>query len=108
VPAPRRPAESGLPHTEHTVNGLRRRTPRAQRNRSETTMPLPAITNEPTVPVTASPEAVRDRLTALRAGIQRGSGQGRHAVNLSPPDVEPGGASLPRRREPSFISEEIP
>ncbi|MEU4154970.1 nitrate- and nitrite sensing domain-containing protein [Actinoplanes sp. NPDC026670] len=108
VPAPRRPAESGLPHTEHTVNGLRRRTPRAQRNRSETTLPLPAITNEPTVPVTASPEAVRDRLTALRAGIQRGSGQGRHAVNLSPPGVEPGGASLPRRREPSFISEEIP
>ncbi|BEL08473.1 nitrate- and nitrite sensing domain-containing protein [Actinoplanes sichuanensis] len=108
VPAPRRPVEAGLPHAEHTVNGLRRRTPRAQRNRSETTMPLPAVAAEPTVPVTASPEAVRDRLTALRAGIQRGSGMGRHAVGLSQPGIEPGGASLPRRREPSFISEEIP
>ncbi|WP_433794745.1 sensor histidine kinase [Actinoplanes sp. CA-252034] len=107
VPAPRRPAEAALPPAEHTVNGLRRRTPRSQRNRSETTAPLPAVTNEPTVPIATSPEAVRDRLTALRAGIQRGTGNGRHAVNPSAPDGESGGASLPRRRERSFISEEI-
>ncbi|GIE31901.1 hypothetical protein Ait01nite_049460 [Actinoplanes italicus] len=73
VPAPRRPAEAG-----HTVNGLRRRAPRSQRTRPEpVTSPPPA----PSAPVAASPDAVRDRLTALRAGIQRGAGRNRHAVS---------------------------
>ncbi|GAA0442330.1 hypothetical protein Aca07nite_63120 [Actinoplanes capillaceus] len=70
VPAPRRPAEGG-----HTVNGLRRRTPRAQRPRTE---PAPALRPEPSAPIPDSPEAVRSRLTALRAGIQRGAGRDRH------------------------------
>ncbi|GIF38677.1 sensor histidine kinase [Actinoplanes xinjiangensis] len=107
VPAPRRPADAGIARAGHTANGLRRRTPRSQRSRPEPAAPLSSAGTEPTVPIPDSPEAVRDRLTALRAGIQRGTGQGRHAVNLAPPDVEPGGASLPRRLEQSFISEEI-
>ncbi|MEV0899911.1 nitrate- and nitrite sensing domain-containing protein [Actinoplanes sp. NPDC049802] len=71
VPAPRRPS-----HTDngHTVNGLRRRTPRSQRPRTE---PAPAPRPEPPAPVPDSPEAVRSRLTALRAGIQRGAGRDR-------------------------------
>ncbi|MDI6101715.1 nitrate- and nitrite sensing domain-containing protein [Actinoplanes sp. NEAU-A12] len=79
VPAPRRPLSAPM-HGDagHTVNGLRRRTPRAQRTREETAPP-PRPT--PAVPVTDTPEAVRDRLTALRAGIQRGSGRPRHIVN---------------------------
>jgi signal transduction histidine kinase len=73
VPAPRRPAEAG-----HTVNGLRRRAPRSQRTRPEpVTSPPPA----PSAPVSDSPDAVRDRLAALRAGIQRGAGRNRHAVS---------------------------
>jgi signal transduction histidine kinase len=73
VPAPRRPAEAG-----HTVNGLRRRAPRSQRTRPEpVTSPPPA----PSAPVSDSPDAVRDRLAALRAGLQRGAGRNRHAVS---------------------------
>jgi signal transduction histidine kinase len=72
VPAPRRPAEAG-----HTVNGLRRRAPRSQRTRPEpVTSPPPA----PSAPVSDSPDAVRDRLAALRAGLQRGAGRNRHAA----------------------------
>jgi signal transduction histidine kinase len=105
VPSPRLPAEAGpFPPSEHTPNGLRRRTPRSQRERTEQ---LPRIPAEPTVPIADSPEAVRARLTALRAGIQRGTAQGRHAVNLFQPEVEPDGTSLPHRRGRNFINEEI-
>ncbi|HWS39492.1 MAG TPA: nitrate- and nitrite sensing domain-containing protein [Actinoplanes sp.] len=82
-------------HGEHTVNGLRRRVPRARR--SGTRRPDPAArrpdqtarhpdsaarNSDPAArPDTApAPDAVRTRLTALRDGIQRGAGQARHAV----------------------------
>ncbi|MFC4069656.1 sensor histidine kinase [Actinoplanes subglobosus] len=99
VPGPRRPVESA----EHTVNGLRRRTPRAQRSQLDTTAQLPSISAEPTVPVASSPEAVRDRLTALRSGLQRGAD--RHAVNLLQPESEL--PPRPRHRDRSSVSEEI-
>ncbi|MEU4240689.1 nitrate- and nitrite sensing domain-containing protein [Actinoplanes sp. NPDC026619] len=55
---------------EHTPNGLRRRTPRARRD------PAPAarsvvVAETPPPAVTDSPEDVRDRLTAFRAGVLR-------------------------------------
>jgi signal transduction histidine kinase len=103
VPAPRRPAEAASADAEHTANGLRRRVPRAQRARLETTAQLPAVVAEPTVRLPDSPEAVRDRLTALRAGIQRGAD--RHTVSLFQPESEL--QSRPRHRDLSSISEEI-
>ncbi|MEU4619613.1 nitrate- and nitrite sensing domain-containing protein [Actinoplanes sp. NPDC023801] len=125
VPSPRRPTHSGRidtgrldtgrpdssrsdpgrPDTGHTVNGLRRRTPRDQRAKPDpVTSPPPA----PSAPVNDSPDAVRDRLAALRAGIERGAGRNRHAVNLFQPASEPDDTtSRPRRLEKSSVSEEI-
>ncbi|MEU8663870.1 sensor histidine kinase, partial [Actinoplanes philippinensis] len=100
VPAPRLPAEATPNLAGHTVNGLRRRTPRSQR--ADRTEQFPRIPAEPTVPIADSPEAVRDRLTALRAGIQRGAGHGR----LFQPESEP--PSRPRHRDMSSVTEEIP
>ncbi|WP_407651391.1 sensor histidine kinase [Actinoplanes sandaracinus] len=57
-----------------TANGLRKRTPRAQRGRPRAAEPAPAPVERP-APVSDSPEAVRDRLNALRSGIQRGSSE---------------------------------
>ncbi|MBB2946881.1 signal transduction histidine kinase [Actinoplanes lutulentus] len=57
-----------------TVNGLRKRTPRAQRAPSPSPS-SPASSPEKPAPVTDSPEAVRDRLNALRGGIQRGNAE---------------------------------
>ncbi|WP_239143282.1 sensor histidine kinase [Actinoplanes philippinensis] len=99
VPAPRLPAEAIPATAGHTVNGLRRRTPRSQR--ADRTEQFPRIPAEPTVPIADSPEAVRDRLTALRAGIQRGAGHGR----LFQPESEP--PSRPRHRDMSSVTEEI-
>ncbi|GAA1623414.1 sensor histidine kinase [Actinoplanes couchii] len=58
-----------------TANGLKKRTPRAQRatTRPPTTSSSPAADRP--APVTGSAEAVRDRLNALRGGIQRGSSE---------------------------------
>jgi signal transduction histidine kinase len=56
------------PPAEHTPNGLRRRTPKARR----TTTPEPAV-------ITDSPEAVRDRLTAFRAGVLRAGADAENA-----------------------------
>ncbi|GAA1613311.1 sensor histidine kinase [Actinoplanes couchii] len=67
------PETTSPPEPGHTVNGLRKRVPRARRSESAP-RPLP----EP--PAAAEPETVRTRLTALRQGIQRGAGQARHAV----------------------------
>ena len=89
IPDVTRPGPSGTPPGDpdeaapadggHTVNGLRRRVPRAQRAaRPET---VPATWPEPSAPVAGTPEAVRTRLTALRDGIQRGSGRTRHAMS---------------------------
>ncbi|BCY07154.1 nitrate- and nitrite sensing domain-containing protein [Actinoplanes sp. L3-i22] len=55
---------------ERTANGLRKRIPRARRADRES---VPTPREEPTVELSNSPDAVRDRLTALRDGIQRGS-----------------------------------
>jgi signal transduction histidine kinase len=55
---------------ERTANGLRKRIPRARRPQTSTAT---ASRDEPTVPVADSPAAVRDRLTALRDGIERGA-----------------------------------
>jgi hypothetical protein len=55
---------------EHTPNGLRRRTPRARRDPAPATRSV--VVAEPPPPAVAdSPEDVRDRLTAFRAGVLR-------------------------------------
>ncbi|GIF08200.1 sensor histidine kinase [Actinoplanes siamensis] len=63
------PVEGSPDEPEHTVNGLRRRSPRRQRAggpRPEhvEVHPAPAV-------ITDTPEAVRQRLTAFRAGVLR-------------------------------------
>ncbi len=57
-----------------TANGLRKRIPRAQRSQSRAAAPSTAPAERP-APVSDSPEAVRDRLNALRGGIQRGNAE---------------------------------
>ncbi|BCJ45951.1 hypothetical protein GCM10010168_48990 [Actinoplanes ianthinogenes] len=64
-----RPAIAGL-DSERTANGLRKRIPRARRTDRD---PVPVSRDEPTVAVSDAPGAVRDRLTALRDGIERGA-----------------------------------
>ncbi|GAA2881700.1 ATPase [Actinoplanes cyaneus] len=56
---------------ERTANGLRKRIPRARRPDRPS---VPAPREEPTVELSNSPDEIRTRLTALRDGIQRGSG----------------------------------
>jgi len=63
--------------TERTPNGLRKRSPRQRRTagaESRTPASVPAGPGERPAPVSASPDAVRARLTAFREGMQRGSG----------------------------------
>ncbi|GAA2885522.1 histidine kinase [Actinoplanes cyaneus] len=57
-----------------TPNGLRKRIPRAQRGQSRADVPSTAPADRP-APVADSAEAVRDRLNALRGGIQRGNAE---------------------------------
>jgi signal transduction histidine kinase len=57
-----------------TPNGLRKRIPRTQRSQPRAEAPSTAPTDRP-APVSDSPEAVRDRLNALRGGIQRGNAE---------------------------------
>jgi hypothetical protein len=66
----------GVPDDDapRTPNGLRKRIPRAQRSQPRTEAPSTAPADRP-APVNDSPEAVRDRLNALRGGIQRGSAE---------------------------------
>jgi signal transduction histidine kinase len=84
-----------------TVNGLRKRTPRAQRAQPRAAAGAPAggsatATAERPAPVSDGPAAVRDRLNALRGGIQRGASS---APGSSPsPDRGP---SSPPDRGPS-------
>ncbi|GAA4601039.1 signal transduction histidine kinase/CHASE3 domain sensor protein [Actinoplanes octamycinicus] len=85
-----RPAIAGL-DSDRTANGLRKRIPRARRADRDP-VPAPrgshssrgshashvshgshASHDEPTVAVSDAPGAVRDRLTALRAGLERGA-----------------------------------
>ncbi|WP_442875074.1 sensor histidine kinase [Actinoplanes sp. NBC_00393] len=53
-----------------TVNGLRKRVPRARRTEPAA---APAARPESAAPIADSPEALRGRLTALRDGIRRGA-----------------------------------
>ncbi|WP_328474987.1 nitrate- and nitrite sensing domain-containing protein [Actinoplanes sp. NBC_00393] len=55
---------------ERTPNGLRRRSPR--RKRTAGPKPEPADNSRESAVITDSPEAVRNRLNAFRAGVQRG------------------------------------
>ncbi|KUL27840.1 sensor histidine kinase [Actinoplanes awajinensis] len=76
---------SGPSEADRTTNGLRKRIPRARRpepgaattsrdGRLEQTVRIDrGGRNEPTVEVADSPDAVRDRLTAFRKGVQRGA-----------------------------------
>jgi hypothetical protein len=64
-------SEDGGPRT---VNGLRKRIPRARRTQSRPAEPVSSPADKP-APVRDTPEAVRDRLNALRGGIQRGSAE---------------------------------
>ncbi|BCY13298.1 nitrate- and nitrite sensing domain-containing protein [Actinoplanes sp. L3-i22] len=57
-----------------TPNGLRKRIPRAQRGQPRADAPSTAPVERP-APISDSPEAVRDRLNALRGGIQRGNAE---------------------------------
>ncbi|WP_430783430.1 sensor histidine kinase [Actinoplanes sp. G11-F43] len=66
------PSDDDAPRT---ANGLKKRTPRAQRGQ---TRPPTASSSAPAdrpAPVSGSAESVRDRLNALRSGIQRGSSE---------------------------------
>ncbi|MEV6302866.1 nitrate- and nitrite sensing domain-containing protein [Actinoplanes sp. NPDC051861] len=82
APAPVRPlpsasieyvvvADSPSDDGPRTVNGLRKRTPRAQRAQPHAA--TATVQAERPAPVSDSPDSVRDRLNALRGGIQRGS-----------------------------------
>ncbi|GIE91543.1 sensor histidine kinase [Actinoplanes regularis] len=64
-------SDDGVPRTP---NGLRKRIPRAQRDRPRVDAPSTAPADRP-APVSDSPEAVRARLNALRGGIQRGNAE---------------------------------
>ncbi|WP_436528696.1 nitrate- and nitrite sensing domain-containing protein [Actinoplanes sp. HUAS TT8] len=64
-------SEDSVPRT---VNGLRKRIPRAQRSQPRAEAPSTAPADRP-APVTDSPDAVRDRLNALRGGIRRGNAE---------------------------------
>jgi signal transduction histidine kinase len=64
-------SEDGGPRT---VNGLRKRIPRARRTPSRPAEPVSSPAEKP-APVRDTPDAVRDRLNALRGGIQRGSAE---------------------------------
>ncbi|GIF12929.1 sensor histidine kinase [Actinoplanes teichomyceticus] len=55
---------------ERTANGLRKRIPRARRAGPGA---APAPREEPTGELSDSPDAVRDRLTAFRDGVRRGT-----------------------------------
>ncbi|MEV0900842.1 nitrate- and nitrite sensing domain-containing protein [Actinoplanes sp. NPDC049802] len=57
-----------------TVNGLRKRIPRTQRDQTRQAEPVTAAAERP-APIADSPESVRDRLNALRGGIQRGNAE---------------------------------
>jgi anti-sigma regulatory factor (Ser/Thr protein kinase) len=57
---------------ERTPNGLRKRAPKARRP-ADAAEAAPTRTIDRPAPVADSPEAVRDRLTAFRTGMQRGS-----------------------------------
>ncbi|GAA2677377.1 sensor histidine kinase [Actinoplanes palleronii] len=57
-----------------TPNGLRKRIPRAQRAQPRADAPSTAPVDRP-APISDSPDAVRDRLNALRGGIQRGNAE---------------------------------
>ena len=60
---------------ERTPNGLRKRSPRrAGSEPRAAAVPVPAGAGDRPAPVSASPDAVRARLTAFREGMQRGSG----------------------------------
>lgn len=65
------PAEDSAPRTP---NGLRKRIPRAQRSPARAEAPSTAPVDRP-APVADSPDAVRERLNALRGGIQRGNAE---------------------------------
>ncbi|GIE85328.1 sensor histidine kinase [Actinoplanes regularis] len=73
-----RPATPELTEAARTTNGLRKRIPRARRAGSGA-VPVqrsgsePVPRQEPIVEVSDSPAAVRDRLTALRDGLERGT-----------------------------------
>lgn len=67
-------ADGGARFDERTPNGLRRRVPRARRTPAAAGYPVSAGRNGADQPaaVDDSPVEVRNRLTALRAGIRRG------------------------------------
>ena len=58
-----------------TANGLRKRTPRAQRGGAARKTEAAAPSIEKSNLINDSPESVRDRLNALRGGIQRGNAE---------------------------------
>ncbi|MFC4107946.1 nitrate- and nitrite sensing domain-containing protein [Micromonospora zhanjiangensis] len=84
-PSTARPAtgqpSSTEPAVERTSNGLRKRLPRARRT-SPAVSPAAAVPETDHRPATidAAPADIRDRLTALRAGVRRGRDEGSETV----------------------------
>ena len=74
LPAPTDPVFEPMPdEAERTPNGLRKRSPRARKAPAGSATLVSERPEDRPAPVSASPEDVRDRLTAFRQGVQRGS-----------------------------------
>ena len=74
------PGDTALDDPTHTPNGLRRRTPKERRGPVVDPEPSRTGAPPPEVPLSDSPERMRDRLTALRAGVRRGDDDARTAT----------------------------
>ncbi|MDR7278045.1 sensor histidine kinase [Catenuloplanes atrovinosus] len=66
-----RPRTIETGEVERTRNGLRKRAPRTSRPAAEAAPAAPSVPEAPAAMVDSSPAEVRNRLTALRAGMQR-------------------------------------
>jgi hypothetical protein len=74
LPAPTDPIFEPMPdEAERTTNGLRKRSPRARKAPAGSATLVSERPEDRPAPVSASAEDVRDRLTAFRQGVQRGS-----------------------------------
>jgi hypothetical protein len=76
LPSPTDPVFEPMPdEADRTANGLRKRSPRARTAPARSATLVSERPEDRPAPVSASPEDVRDRLTAFRQGVQRGSSE---------------------------------
>jgi hypothetical protein len=77
---------------DRTRNGLRKRVRRDARPESEIATPPRGFARPaPAAPIDDSPDMVRNRLTALRAGMERGQQQGSGSSASAPGAPQSGG-----------------